>query len=569
MMIKIKKKDQLEIVGLEDWRNGYSLKKIALLEKSWALVFREYILPYIPVKSITKFYSDKTGRNSKELYSTIGAVILQQFFDLSDVETVGKLAFDQQWHVALDCFDEEDQVMCERTLFSMRTHISEENLADKIFAIATDVMVKALQIDVSKQRLDSVHVNSNMACLGRIRILHKANAKFLRNLKKKHPKVFKSLISEDLIEKYLTKDTDSCFNLIKPSERESNLQSHVEDLYGLIQSFQKNKKVSNMNTYKLLCRIFDEQCTVGDNKVMAKKPKEVPSDSVQNPSDLDAGYDGHKGQGFQTQLMESCQDKEERESSEPTKPDMILYAETESADKHDSNALEPAIKEVTERGHKCKKLLADAAYGGTKNTEKAEEYEIELISPTLGRTSEKQHESFKYDPYTYEVTSCLAGKKPDKLKHNKKGSITAIWYEVTCADCPHLDKCPAIECTRGRKGRKHYYTIDSIKCHFRRENEKSTEFIEQYRLRSGIEATNSRFISMTGGRRSRYRGLEKMRFSQKLKALAINMYRVTKYLRRLQDLVKIHDILPDFHRFCPLEDINWHFQFPEIKISFL
>lgn len=559
-MIKIKSKDQLELVGLEDWRYRFSTKKIALLEKLWGLTFREFILPYLPVKFITKFYSDKTGRNSKELYSTMGAVILQQFFDLSDVETVEKLAFDQQWHVALDCFDEEDQVMCERTLFSMRTHISEENLADKIFAIATDVMVEALQIDVSKQRLDSVHVNSNMACLGRIRILHRAIVKFLRNLKKKHPKFFKSLISEDLIEKYLTKDQDSCFNLIKPSERESNLQNHVEDLYSLIQSFQKNKKISNMNTYKLLCRIFDEQCTVGDNKVMAKKPKEVPSDSVQNPSDLDAGYDGHKGQGFQTQLMESCQDKEEKESSEPTKPDMILYADTESADKHDSNALEPAIKEVTERGHQCEKLLADAAYGGTKNTEKAEEYGVELISPTLGRTSEKQHESFKYDPYTYDVTSCLAGKKPDKLKHNKKESITAIWYETTCVDCPHLDKCPAIECTRGRKGRKHYYKIDSMKCHFRRENEKSTEFIEQYRLRSGIEATNSRFISMTGGRRSRYRGLKKMRFSQKLKALAINMYRVAKYLRELGHSVKISEILSYFHRFFLLESKNWQFQ---------
>ncbi|MDP8210068.1 MAG: transposase [Candidatus Stygibacter australis] len=163
-MVKIKNKDQLEIVGVENWRNGYSLKKIARLEKSWALVFREYILPYLPVKFIKKFYFYKTGRNSKELYSTIGAAILQQFFDLSDAETVEKLAFDQQWHVALDCFDDEDQVMCERTLFSMHTHISEENLADKIFALATDVMVEALQIDVSKQRLDSVHVNSNMAC---------------------------------------------------------------------------------------------------------------------------------------------------------------------------------------------------------------------------------------------------------------------------------------------------------------------------------------------------------------------------------------------------------------------
>ena len=71
MMIKIKSKDQLELVGLEDWRYRFSTKKIALLEKLWGLTFREFILPYFPVKSIAKFYSDKTGRNSKELYSTM------------------------------------------------------------------------------------------------------------------------------------------------------------------------------------------------------------------------------------------------------------------------------------------------------------------------------------------------------------------------------------------------------------------------------------------------------------------------------------------------------------------
>lgn len=547
MMIKIKSKEQIEIDGLEEWRNHYSTKKIARLEKSWAFAFHKYILPYLPVESLRKFYSDEIGRKSKELYSAMGAVVLQQFFDLSDDETVDKLAFDQQWHFALDCFDEKDQVMCARTLFSMRTHISEENLADKIFADATDIMVKTFQIDVSKMRLDSVHVHSNMACLGRVRILQRAIIKFLRNLKKKHLKLFNSSISEELKDRYLKKDADSCFNLIKPSDRERNLQSRADDMYGLIRIFQNNKKISNMNTFKLLCRIFDEQCTACENEAIVKNPKDVGSDSIQNPSDLDAGYDGHKGQGYQTQLMESCLVKNVKNSFEPVNLYLILHAETESSDKHDSYALEPAIKDVTERGYKCLKLLADAAYGGTKNTEMAQEYNVELVSPTLGRSSEKQLEEFDYHADNYEVTSCPAGKKPDEIKHNKKKSITAIWYGSTCEGCPKSEKCPTQKCN---KGRKLYYTISSIKCNFRREYEKSKAFIDQYKLRSGIEATNSRFISMTGGRRSRYRGLEKMRFSQKLKALAINMYRIAKYLKELPDFVHISSFWAYFSNFC-------------------
>jgi hypothetical protein len=40
-------------------------------------------------------------------------------------------------------------------------------------------------------------------------------------------------------------------------------------------------------------------------KVSIKANKEVPSDSLQNPSDPDASYDGHKGQGYQMQVAET------------------------------------------------------------------------------------------------------------------------------------------------------------------------------------------------------------------------------------------------------------------------
>ena len=36
-----------------------------------------------------------------------------------------------------------------------------------------------------------------------------------------------------------------------------------------------------------------------------KDPKEISSSSLQNPSDPDAGYDAHKGQGYQVQVMET------------------------------------------------------------------------------------------------------------------------------------------------------------------------------------------------------------------------------------------------------------------------
>lgn len=48
------------------------------------------------------------GRPTKELYSIIGALVLQQMHDLSDEQTVSQMAFNQQWHYALDITDPSD-----------------------------------------------------------------------------------------------------------------------------------------------------------------------------------------------------------------------------------------------------------------------------------------------------------------------------------------------------------------------------------------------------------------------------------------------------------------------------
>jgi hypothetical protein len=287
-----------------------------------------------------------------------------------------------------------------------------------------------------------------------------------------------------------------------------------------------------MNTYRTLLRVFYEHFEVEENVVNAKKSKDVSSDSVQNPSDPDAGFNGHKGQGYHTQIMETHRDDEDRASGKVPGVDLITHVETQPANEHDSNAILPAIDDIKSRGHNCERILADAAYGGTDKIEKAQEKGVELVSPTLGRHSEKQHEQFVYDPETYEVIACPAGKEPDEIKHNQKESISAIWYEETCAGCK-IDNCPAKSSKRGKGYKKHYYTISSLKCHLRRQYEDSQAFRDKYRFRSGIEATISRFISMTGARRSRYRGLSKMRFSQTLKALGINMFRICRYITEM------------------------------------
>ena len=59
-------------------------KRLALLESSWAHLFREEILHKLPAEKLFRFYDEFQGRKSKELYTMPGLVLIQQMEDCTD-----------------------------------------------------------------------------------------------------------------------------------------------------------------------------------------------------------------------------------------------------------------------------------------------------------------------------------------------------------------------------------------------------------------------------------------------------------------------------------------------------
>jgi len=47
----------------------------------------------------------------------------------------------------------------------------EDELAEGIFQDVTKALIEALELDVSRQRLDSTHIHSDMATFGRTRLM--------------------------------------------------------------------------------------------------------------------------------------------------------------------------------------------------------------------------------------------------------------------------------------------------------------------------------------------------------------------------------------------------------------
>lgn len=148
-------------------------KRRKLLDNSWAGLFRQEILAELPVDQIAPWFRADFGRPSKELYTLLGVLVLQQMHDLTDDETVNQLAFHEQWHYALNITEERDaaKYMCPKTLWNIRKKVTDQELDTVLFDQVTEKLARVFQVDPSKQRLDSVHIKSNMRRLGRLGLL--------------------------------------------------------------------------------------------------------------------------------------------------------------------------------------------------------------------------------------------------------------------------------------------------------------------------------------------------------------------------------------------------------------
>jgi hypothetical protein len=501
-------------------------KRLALLESSWAHLFREEILHKLPAEKLFPFFSEFRGRKSKELYAMLGLVLIQQMEDCSDTDAVDNFALNLKWQYALNVTDESDvaSYVSPKTLWNLRDIVARNGLQDSLFENVTDVLKKLFALDPSKQRLDSIHIFSNMAHLGRIRLFVRTIRIFLTNLKRHHAVEYDLL--GDIVLRY-DKKSDGAF-AVKPTESTKKLTELGDDCFLLVERFKEHAAVAKMDSYKHLVRLFTEQCIIekDDNgtRVAIKANKDVSSDSLQNPSDPDAGYSGHKGKGFQMQVMETY-------SENKSQPNLITHIKVEAANESDTNALLPAIEDVTQRELAPTELLADTLYGSDDNVETAKELGITVIAPVMGA---KENVILLADftfSETDQITACPEQQVPTKAKIGKNGGTTVYFDKAICDRCRRQSEC---QVKRDKKNCIISYDAKSLRLSRRRKAEKEDSFKEKYRYRSGIEGTMSDLDRMTGIKHLRVRGMTQVRLAATLKATGLNILRSMAFKNRLK-----------------------------------
>ncbi len=130
-----------------------------------------------------------------------------------------------------------------------------------------------------------------MASFGRTKLMAVAIKRFLTQLRRHDSDAYAAL-PEDLLRRYEPSQARLFADAKDPEAHARCRQQAADDLGFILDRFADRPDLANRSTYKALMIIFDQQCERSGDKVVVKA--KTGGDCVQNPSDLDATYDGHK-----------------------------------------------------------------------------------------------------------------------------------------------------------------------------------------------------------------------------------------------------------------------------------
>jgi hypothetical protein len=419
--------------------------------------------------------------------------------DWTKDEALDAYSFNMNVHYALN-LEPITHDISKRTLERYINLFEEDNLAKATMDEITTKLVEVLGIKIDRQRLDSTHIFSDMAGFGRTRLMGVAIKRFLTQLARHDLRAYE-LLDEQLRMRYTPGVNHLFADTKKDSESRRLLRQQVaEDMYLVIRRFSDTAEHTGRDTYKAMERIFYEQCEVHEEKICVKK--KTGGNVMQNPSDPDATYDGHKGQGYQVQISETCHPENETQ--------LITCALPQTAVEPDTTAASEVLDSLEESELLPREMFADTHYCSDENIQAAAERGVELVGPVqCGSLSDKDVDhlnvdDFDIDEQTEEVACCPAGHQPQSSVHDSQtGKTKTVMPSSTCSQCEFRKECPVEKC---RDGYCLYHTAKQRRLAGRRREENTDVFRDRYRIRGGIEGTNSGLKRKTGLARLRVRG---------------------------------------------------------------
>lgn len=542
----------------------YNEHELADLGKSWAQIIKDKVLPFFGTlePEFAGFFHRTMGRPIKYISLLIVAHIFKEMYDWTDEELLESVRFDKRFEYAFD-LPYKEITLCQKTLHNFRALMQEHSTAHMIFDRAAAFIVQTFNIDTSQQRLDSTHIISNMAGLSRLGLFVRVIENFLAKLKKIDPDSYDNLPAR-FSDRY--KKRRGYFADARSKKTKHRLGQAAEDMYELINRFCEHEELSLLKVTKQLERVFNEHCTVGhvendstitidvndpeapakaaeqiDEKqtsacsqhhVSVKDPKEMPSGTLQNPSDEDATF-GHKGAGYEATFAETCSKKNPFQ--------VITDVQTDTSIISDQGKTVQVVNRLNTNGLKPDVLYGDGGFTSGENIVECADKGVDLQGNLVGADKSPDKlklADFQFEPDGITVTACPAGKKPvvqkqenaRRIKSKSQQSFLVYFDLETCRRCALQERCPI---RLQKKKAVIRFSLAQRTSSMRRREQETKAFKERNNIRAGIESTNAEIKKLQGLDRLSVRGQPKVEQTVIFKALACNIKRMVKYVRTL------------------------------------
>jgi hypothetical protein len=169
------------------------------------------------------------------------------------------------------------------------------------------------------------------------------------------------------------------------------------DIAELISRPEEIESVAKRGSYQAMVHVFSEHFEVTAEKIeVLPKAEDENGQSARvlpNPSDPHAGYDGHKGPGYQVQIAQAYDTPDDA-------PGIITACQPQSAAESDSAAVALIHQQQARMATTPQTLLADTAYGSQCNVDQSHAGGVILLAPAGGkpRTALCSQEQAKASP---------------------------------------------------------------------------------------------------------------------------------------------------------------------------
>lgn len=489
--------------------------------------FYTEIFRRIPESLFAELYSeDGPSRPNAPINTMVGAMILQHLNNWTFEELLERIAFDLKVRAALGLWSLAEEPFCRATLFNFQRRVRDHMVRtgqDKFQAVFDRLSEEDLErfgLKASIQRSDSTQIGSNIRQYTRIELLVEVVLRMWRVLSEahqaEHTERFSAFVGAKTAGQFLYRLSKS---EIDPTlERLAHLYAWMVDTL--------DAEYGDTEIYRILCRVFAEQFTRAEEKIVVRAVSEIGSDSLQSPDDPDATYRKKDDESFRGFVLHAT------ETAHPENPlQLITDLVVAPNNRDDSRILHERLEPMLQKTPDLEELHTDGAYGSEENDRLQAELGIAAVQSGIrGRVAQAPMRIQALEGGLFHLT-CAAGHTASSLPTRSR--YKAEFSPAACTGCPFASICPGT--LRGNGGRTFYFSqADAL----RQARHRRLEALppERRTLRANVEASMKEFKAPCRYGKLRTRSRAAAAQYGCLRAIAINFGRIYRHMRGDSDL---------------------------------